>query len=224
VTAIEGRSKRAEPGTRIEAIVSDFGGVLTSSVFDSFVAWQDATGIPLEALGKAMAEVAARSGANPLFELEMGRVSEAEFLGGLSRQLSSDLGRAVELDGFADRYLEHLDANPRMIEYMGALRERGYRLAICTNNIREWEERWRAKLPVDEIFEVVVDSSAVGTRKPQPRIYQITLEQLGVEPGAALFVDDLEVNCLAARELGMATVWFRETEQAIEEIEAALRG
>lgn len=222
MTALEGRAQRVEPGTRIEAIVSDFGGVLTSSVLESFVAWQEATGISLEALGKAMAQIAARRGANPLVELETGRVSEAEFLDGLSRQLSADLGRAVQLDGFADRYLEHLDANPRMVDYMRQLRERGYKLAICTNNVREWEERWRAKLPVDEIFEVVVDSSAVGSRKPEPRIYEITLEQLGVEPGAALFVDDLEVNCVAARELGMAAVWFRETEQAIEEIEAAL--
>jgi epoxide hydrolase-like predicted phosphatase len=222
VTTIEGRSPRIEPGIRIEAIVSDFGGVLTSSVLESFVAWQEATGIPLEALGNAMAEIEARDGANPLFELETGRVSEAGFLDGLSRQLSSDLGRAVELDGFADRYLEQLDANPRMIEYMRELRGRGYRLAICTNNIREWEARWRSKLPVDEIFEVVVDSSAVGSRKPEPRIYEITLERLGVEPSAALFVDDLEVNCIAARELGMAAVWFRETEQAIDEIEAAL--
>jgi putative hydrolase of the HAD superfamily len=223
VTAIEGRAERGEPGTPIEAIVTDFGGVLTSSVSDSFVAWQDATGIPLEALGKAMAEIAEREGANPLFELETGRVSEAEFLDGLSRQLSSDLGRPVELDGFADRYLEHLDANPRMIGYMRELRQRGYKLAICTNNIREWEERWRAKLPVDAIFDVVVDSSVVGARKPDARIYEITLAQLDVEPGAALFVDDLEVNCVAARELGMAAVWFRETEQAIGEIEAALR-
>jgi epoxide hydrolase-like predicted phosphatase len=206
----------------VEAVVSDFGGVLTSPVFDSFLAWQEETGIPLESLGKAMAELAARQGAHPLFELETGRVSEAEFLEALSKELSTELGRPIQLDGFADRYLEQLDANPRMVEYMRELRARGLRMAICTNNIREWEERWRAKLPVDEIFDVVVDSSVVGTRKPEPRIFEITLERLGVGAHSTLFVDDLEVNCDAARELGMRVVWFRETEQAINEIEAAL--
>ena len=65
---------------------------------------------------------------------------------------------------------------------MRELRQRGYRLAICTNNVREWEPLWRAKLPVDEIFDVVVDSAFVGFRKPEPAIYQLTLERLGVEP------------------------------------------
>jgi HAD superfamily hydrolase (TIGR01509 family) len=62
----------------------------------------------------------------------------------------------------------------------------------------------------------------VGTRKPERRIYEITLEELGVPAEAALFVDDLEINCDAARELGMTAVWFRDTNQAIAEIEAAL--
>ena len=62
---------------------------------------------------------------------------------------------------------------------MRELRERGYRMAILTNNVREWEELWRAKLPVDEIFELVVDSAWVGMRKPEPEIYQLTIERLG---------------------------------------------
>jgi epoxide hydrolase-like predicted phosphatase len=109
-----------------------------------------------------------------------------------------------------------------LIEYMRSLRERGYRLAICTNNVKEWEVRWRSMLPVDEIFDVVVDSAFVGTRKPEPRIYEITLERLGVVPSAALMVDDIELNCDAARKLGIHAVQFRSNEQAIAEIEAAL--
>jgi putative hydrolase of the HAD superfamily len=105
---------------------------------------------------------------------------------------------------------------------MRELRGRGYRMAICTNNVKEWAERWRALLPVDEIFDVVVDSAFVGTRKPEPRIYEITLERLDVAPAAALLVDDVEVNCATARKLGMRAVHFRSTEQAIADIEAAL--
>jgi len=105
---------------------------------------------------------------------------------------------------------------------MRDLRARGYRLAICTNNVREWEGLWRAMLPVDEIFEVVVDSAFVGTRKPEPRIYELTLERLGVDAGTALFIDDIEINCDAARELGMRAVWFESSAQAIADTEAAL--
>ena len=105
---------------------------------------------------------------------------------------------------------------------MRELKRRGYKLAICTNNVREWEPLWRAKLPVDEIFDDVVDSAFVGTRKPEARIYEITLERLEARPATALFVDDVELNCTAARELGLSAVWFQSTEQAIDEIERAL--
>jgi epoxide hydrolase-like predicted phosphatase len=211
-----------DSSTRIVAVISDFGGVLTTPLQHSFLAFQNASGISFDALGKAMAAVAARDGANPLFELETGRLTEAAFLKAVGDQLTADLGRPVELHGFADRYLEHLHPNPPMIDYMRELHGVGYKMAICTNNIREWERLWRAKLPIDEIFDVVVDSAFVGFRKPEPQIYEITLDRLGIEASAALFVDDLEHNCTAARELGMTAVWFRDSEQAIAEIEAAL--
>jgi putative hydrolase of the HAD superfamily len=208
--------------TEIEAIISDFGGVLTSPLLNSFAAFQDASGISLQQLGEAMAAIGTRNGANPLFELETGRMTEADFLGQLATELSEQLGRRVELHGFGEQYLDELHPNERVIEYMRELRARGYKMAICTNNVREWEPLWRAKLPVDEIFHVVVDSAFVGTRKPEPRIYEITLERLGVDPQAALLLDDIEANCTAARELGINAVWFRETDQAIGEVESEL--
>jgi putative hydrolase of the HAD superfamily len=208
--------------TRVEAIISDFGGVLTSPLLDSFAAFQDSSGISLTDLGIAMAAVAARDGTNPLFELETGRMTEERFLSSLADELTQQLGREVRLHGFGERYFEHLHPNERLIEYMRDLRGRGYKLAICTNNVREWDTRWRAKLPVDEIFDVVVDSAFVGTRKPEPRIYHLTLERLDVPADAALLIDDIEINCDAARTLGIRAVWFRSTEQAIAETEQAL--
>ncbi len=208
--------------TPVTAVISDFGGVLTSPLLDSFVAFQDSSGVPLEQLGAAMAAVAAREGANPLFELETGRMTEARFLELLSDELSRALGCEISLHGFGERYFAHLHANEPMIEFMRELRERGYKLAICTNNVREWESQWRAKLPVDEIFDDVVDSAFVGTRKPEAEIYELTLERLGVDAAQAVFIDDIEVNCTAASELGMRAVHFRSTDQAIAEIEAAL--
>jgi putative hydrolase of the HAD superfamily len=207
----------------VEGIISDFGGVLTSPLIDSFVAYQDSSGVSLEELGKAMAVIGQRSGVNPLFELETGRLREADFLGAIGEQLSEQLGRPIEMDGFGDRYFATMKPNQPVIDYMRELRGRGYRLAICTNNVREWADRWRALLPVDEIFDVVVDSAFVGARKPERRIYEITLERLAVPAQAALLVDDVEANCDGARQVGMRAVHFRSAEQAIEEIEAALR-
>jgi putative hydrolase of the HAD superfamily len=216
---------RSAPGApmRIEAIISDFGGVLTSPMTESFVGVLDSSGVSIEELGKAMMALTEREGSNPLFDLETGRVSVATFMGGLSDQLSAQLGTEVDLDGFGERYFGHLRPNERLIDYMRGLRARGFKLAICTNNIREWEELWRAMLPVDEIFDVVVDSAFVGSRKPEPRIYEITLERLGASPQTTLFIDDVEVNCEGARQLGMRAIRFRSTDQTIEDIEAALR-
>jgi putative hydrolase of the HAD superfamily len=208
--------------SKVKAIISDFGGVLTSPLLDSFASFQESSGISIHELGSAMAAVARRNGTNPLFELETGRMTEREFLQSLADELTDRLGRPVELHGFGERYLAELHPNDRLIDYMRQLRARGYKMAICTNNVREWEPLWRAKLPVDEIFDVVVDSAFVGTRKPEPRIYEITLERLGVPAEGALLVDDVEVNCTAAHELGIQAVWFRDADQAIGEIEAAL--
>ena len=207
---------------RVEAIISDFGGVLTSPLMQSFVGLLDASGVSLESLGKAMGAIGERQGSNPLFELETGRMTETAFFEAIQDELSAQRGSRVDLDGFGERYFRHLEPNERMIDYMRELRGRGYKMAICTNNVREWEARWRAMLPIDEIFDVVVDSAFVGSRKPDPRIYEITLDRLGAVPETTLFIDDVEVNCQGARELGIGAIRFRSTAQAIGDIEAAL--
>ena len=208
----------------IRAIVSDFGGVLTTPLIQSFAAFQDETGITPEALGRAMQRAADRDGAHPLFELECGRVTEAAFLERLSSDLEQELGRRPELHRFRDVYFDALDPNEPMIALMRELRDARYRMALLTNNVREWEPLWRSMLPVDEIFELVVDSGFEGVRKPDPEIYERTVARLGAGIGAAdcLFVDDVEVNVAAARDLGMTAIHFRANDQAIAEIREAL--
>jgi putative hydrolase of the HAD superfamily len=109
-----------------------------------------------------------------------------------------------------------------MIDLMRELKESGYRMAMLTNNVREWEPLWRPMLPVDEIFETVVDSGFVGCRKPESKIYALTLERIGAPAESCLFVDDVEVNCEGARRAGMSAVHFRDNEQAIAEIRELL--
>jgi putative hydrolase of the HAD superfamily len=206
----------------IEAVVCDFGGVLTTPLLTSFMAIQDEIGIAPESLGKAMRTITEEDGENPLYALERGEMAEVDFLARVSDGLEPLLGHRPELHRFREVYFEALHPNPPMIELMRELKTRGKRMAMLTNNVREWEPLWRAMLPVDEIFETVVDSGFVGCRKPEARIYEMTLERLGLPAAACLFIDDLEPNIDGARKLGMSAVHFRDNEQAIAEIRAAL--
>jgi putative hydrolase of the HAD superfamily len=204
-----------------DVLICDFGGVLTTPLQEGFLAYQDESGVSLEELGKAMGRAADEHGEHPLFVLERGEITEAEF----RARIESHLEDGFDLARLRALYFERLDPNRAMIDFVRELRGRCVRTALLTNNVREWEPLWRAKLPeIDELFEVVVDSAFVGLRKPDHAIFELTLERLGgVNPERCVFVDDLDVNCEAARGLGMAAVRFEDAEQAIPEIEAFLR-
>jgi putative hydrolase of the HAD superfamily len=210
-------------GGAIEAVVSDFGGVLTTPLMNSFLALQDVHGVSAEDFGKAMrAASEAGDGENPLFKLERGDVTEAQFLDILRDGFEAVAGHRPELHRFREVFFEALDPNEPMIDLMRECKAGGRRMAMLTNNVQEWEPLWRTMLPVDEIFETVIDSGFVGYRKPERQIYEITLERLGVPASACLFVDDMELNCEAARELGFTAVHYREADQAIADVRAAL--
>jgi putative hydrolase of the HAD superfamily len=210
----------------IRAVISDFGGVHTNRLIEAFAAFQDETGITMEQLGRGMQRVAERDGEYPLFRLERGEISEQKFLEDLASGLESELGHRPTLHRFREIYFDALHANEPMLDLMRELRNRGMHMAILTNNVREWEELWRSKLPLDEIFDVIVDSGWVGMRKPEREIYLLTIERLGnrLQPSDCLFVDDNQLNVSVARDLGMTAVQFDSTEQAIADIRAAIDG
>jgi putative hydrolase of the HAD superfamily len=207
----------------ITGLISDFGGVLTSPLLGAFTSFNDHVGVTADDLRFAMQRATEVHGEHPLFALERGEITEREFLDRLETPLEERLGRRVELGSMAERLMAELHPNEELFAYYRRLRdERALRLGILTNNVREWEPLWRAKLPIDEIFDDVVDSAFVGMRKPEPEIYALALERLGVPAGECAFVDDLEVNVNAARELGLHGVHFRDTAQAIAEIDVLL--
>lgn len=214
----------AERGSGIQAVISDFGGVLTTPLIQSFMAFQNETGISAENLGLAMQALAEANGENPLFELERGEITEAHFLEQMADGLEPLLGHRPFMHRFKEIYFEALDPNPPMIELMRELKAEGYRMAMLTNNVREWEPLWRSMLAVDELFETVVDSGFVGCRKPESRIYALTLERIALPPEACLFVDDVLVNCEGAERAGIRAIHFQHNEQAIAEIRAVLDG
>ncbi|HEX8083486.1 MAG TPA: HAD family phosphatase [Solirubrobacteraceae bacterium] len=208
----------------IRAIISDFGGVLTTPLFGGFAKVMEAQGLPLEALGHAMVRATEEHGENPLFDFERGKLTEAEFFDLLGRGLEAEVGRKVPLQDFAEHYFSHLSPNHELIDHLRRARdERGLRLALLTNNVREWEPRWRSMLP-DGLFDPIVDSAFVGMRKPEPGIYALTLERLGLRGEECAFIDDLDVNCDAAREHGIVPIRFESTAQVIRDLDAVLNG
>ena len=204
----------------IKAVISDFGGVITNPLMEGFTRAHAEIGIPVEDLGTAMRLAAERHPEPPLWTLERGQITEPEFIGELEEILTEVTGNPVELDGYGRRLMHALEPNTPLLDYYRRLRdERGVRLAVLTNNVREWQPIWRPRFEIDELFELVVDSGFEGTRKPEPEIYARTLERLALSGEDCAFVDDVEVNVTAAREAGMHGVVFHDTAQATAELE-----
>src|SRR5438034_3931291 len=102
----------------------------------------------MERLGVAMQRLAEREGSHPLFELEKGRLTEADFLERIAAELEPELGHRPEMYRFRDIYFDALEPNPPMIEVMRELKGRRLRTALLTNNVREWEPLWRSMIPI----------------------------------------------------------------------------
>lgn len=214
----------------VRVIISDFGGVLTNPLEEAFLAYQEESGIPLEELGSAMFALGEVDGENPLYRLEKGLLTEHEFEEMMQAQLRKQLGDHLEFVNFSDSYFSHLQPNQPFLDFLFDYKAGGGRLALLTNNVKEWEPRWRAMLPIDELFETIVDSGFVGTRKPERRIFEITFDQIthleglhDVRPEECVLVDDIEVNCDAARKFGFRAVRYHGgNESVVSELELLL--
>ncbi len=203
-------------------VISDFGGVLTTPLAESFMAIQDSAGVSARDFGEALTETTDRTGKNPLFELECGRITEHEFTASMADGLESILGHRPDFREFGVTFFKALHPNIAMIDLIREVRRNGYRASLLTNNVKEWEPLWRSMLPVDELFETVVDSGFVGCRKPDPRIYELLLMRVDLPPEACVFIDDMEINCQAAIDLGMQAIHFREAAQTRAELHGLL--
>ena len=205
----------------IKAVISDFGGAITLPLDEAFARAHQEMGVPLSALGDAMKLAASRSDEPPLFKLERGELTDPEFMAIMQAAIGEVVGREVVLDNYGERLMGELRANEPLLQYYAGLKARGVRLAILTNNVREWQPRWMPLLP-EGLFELIVDSGFEGVRKPEPEIYERTLRRLGLDAADCAFVDDLEVNVRAANELGLRGVHFRSTEQTVADLDALL--
>lgn len=187
--------------TSIRTVLFDFGGVFMDSPFAAVRDFGIRRGIAPESALELIFGPYDRDTDHPWHRLERGELSLLD-----ARQAILDLGGPEHrLDLFeALGSLRRPQIREDVIAVARETRAGGIKTAIVTNNIREFGESWRALLPVDELFDVVVDSAEVGMRKPDPRIFRLALERLGdAAPEHAVFLDDFHGNVAAAEGLGM---------------------
>ncbi|MBO1334257.1 HAD family phosphatase [Streptomyces sp. VRA16 Mangrove soil] len=208
----------------VRGIVCDYGGVLTNPLQETFAAFADTVGVPLPQLQRAFAAATAADGRSPMADLETGRCTEEEMVLRVLRELPGAPG--LELLGgrpFGELWFRARLVNEELVGHLRRWHAAGCTLALLTNNVREWRPRWRAGLPVDELFHTVVDSSEEGVRKPDAEIYRRLADRLPVPLTQCLFVDDLADNRTAAEAHGMTAVPFTSTADAVRRIDALLR-
>ncbi len=200
----------------ITTVLFDFAGVVTSSPWAALAA---AGGGDLELLIGTYEE----DTDHPWHRVERGELSIMDWASEIA-----ELGKAqgVEVDFTPlQALLGEMTVNEAIVDRVRCLRAEGYRVGLITNNVREGSAAWRALVPVDELFEVIVDSSEVGMRKPNPAIYHHALELLGgVAPSEAVFLDDSPGNVEGARKAGLAAILVDEVDRALAELDALLAG
>jgi len=193
----------------IDAVLFDFGGVFTPSPFDA----AEELGASLGAKPGRVMEIVFgpyhEDTDHPWHRLERGEIPLVE-----AREAIIALGRAEGIDSDPFRLFALMGAGggarAAMVERAQRIVARGYRTALITNNAHEFRDSWRKLVPADELFQVIVDSSEVGMRKPDPRIFTLTLDRLGgIPPERALFLDDAASNVAAAEKLGIRSVLVR---------------
>jgi epoxide hydrolase-like predicted phosphatase len=205
----------------IRAVLFDLHGVLTSSPWAALAEAGTGNGVDQETVLRVMVGDYRTDGDHPWHRLERGEIGLAEY-GAAVLDLARDAG--IELDfgklrGFNDR----ITVSDEMVARVRRLRTEGYRTAVVTNNVKEMADAWRALLPVDELFDAVVDSSSVGVRKPNPAIFQHALEVLGgIAPNEAVFLDDAEGNVAGARAAGLHAIHVLDVDSALAELDRLL--
>ena len=166
------------------------------------------------------------TGAHDLHLLETGAISDDEFFDRMTARYVAGGGDPSVDSRIAQRvvFRRGLAACGAMIDAVRQVKRAGYRTALLTNISRSGEAVWRSLFAVDDLFDVVVDSSQVGLRKPDPAIFRLTCERLGLQPEQCLFVDDLRCNVDAAADLGMTTLQCKDPVVVADEVVEMLLG
>jgi putative hydrolase of the HAD superfamily len=206
-----------------KAVLFDFGGVFTQSPFEAVRLARDELGADPEVVLEVLFGDYDQDTDHPWHRLERGEMTFGDARTeinamGAARGLTFDPFSAFARFGTGGAMADAMVARVRQ------LRVDGVRTALITNNVRELGDGWRALIPVDELFEVVIDSSHAGVRKPDPAIFQLALNALGVDAADCIFLDDFPGNIAGAEAVGIRGVLVgSDRHAAIAELDALLR-
>ena len=200
--------------SELRALLVDFGGVLTTNVWDSFRAFCDAEGLDRVRVKKLFREDPEALAL--LRRLETGELDEDEF--------SADFGPLLGIprerhEGLVDRLFAGMQPEESMFEALRRARRAGLKTGMISNS---WGRGRYDRSMFDELFDGVVISGEVGLHKPQPQIFELGAERVGLPPSKCVFVDDLKENCEGAEAVGMVAVLHRGPDQTLERLEELL--
>jgi putative hydrolase of the HAD superfamily len=199
--------------------VFDLGGVVFGSPFEHFDEYERVVGLPS---GSVRTVIAHSSQHGAWAALERGELTMPEFCVALDAEASA-AGHAIDASQIMAMIGRGIGARPEMLNAIEKIRERGMLTAALTNNWPGDGERGSPPgLNSLAVFDVVVESAVEGMRKPDPRIYALTCERLGVEPADTVFLDDIGANLKPARAMGMTTIKVDDTAQALRDLGAVL--
>lgn len=192
------------PDDAVEAVVLDYGGVMTTPTADSIARWLAADGIDPQSFSRTLKSWLSRDApaGTPVHRLETGELSADEFGELLAAELVRHDGEPVAAEGILGRLFAGMRVEETMFALVADLRGLGVRVGLLSNS-------WGSTYPrarITEAFDRVVISGEVGLRKPQPEIYRLALDGLGVPAERTVFVDDAEPNLVGARRVGLRTV------------------
>ena len=210
--ASEAAARAASPGPRRRGLLVDFGGVLTSSVFESFEAFCRTEGLAPGAVRERF--LSDPEAQQLLFDLEEGRLSEEEF-----EPRFAALLEVADPSGLIDRLFAGMRPDEEMLSAVAAAKRAGVRTGLISNS---WGHGRYDRSRFPELFDGTVISGEVGIRKPLPEIYSLGAEAIGLDPEDCVFVDDLPPNLKPAARLGMATVHHVRAELTIPQLEELL--
>jgi epoxide hydrolase-like predicted phosphatase len=197
-----------------KGLLVDFGGVLTSNVFESFAAFCDAEGLAPERVRDAFRSE--DGGRQLLFDLELGKLSNEDF----EREFCAHLGLAPErADGLIERLFGGMTADHAMEMAVVMAKRQGVKTGLISNS---WGATNYELDRFPEMFDGWVISGDEGMRKPDPAIYELGAERIGLAPEDCVFVDDLKGNLKPARAMGMATVHHVTAAETIPQLEDLL--
>jgi putative hydrolase of the HAD superfamily len=200
----------------IEAVLFDFGGVITASPFDAFARYEEANNLPV---GLIRTINSTNPDDNAWARLERSDVDTSGFVE-LFEAEARALGHTV--DGPLVLSLIAGEVRPRMVEAVARIKAAGFRTACVTNNFRPGGGHGAGNGAVMAMFDEVIESSVIGVRKPEPEFYRRALAVLDIEAHQAVYLDDLGINLKPARAMGMATIKVVDPDQALADLSTIL--